>query len=144
MYCVNCGKQMAAEAKFCQGCGMAVGKDMPSSPPPPSAPPSGPTPPRSGAEIAGSPSVGEEANKQVAFVGVGALLGAVVGFAVRPSAFLFGKLPLMVVLTAGTTLQGLDAAFVPMARQSFGMLVGGVILGAFGGAMLARGMSKAG
>lgn len=142
MFCSNCGKQMLVEAKFCQGCGTAVGKDMPSSPPP--LPPSGSPPPRSNEEKAGSSSIGDEANRDVAFIAAGALLGAIVGFVMRPSAFIFGKLPLMVVLTAGTTLQGLEAAFVPMARQSFGMLVGGLILGAFAGALLARGMSKAG
>ena len=59
----------------------------------------------------------------------GLLLGAFVGFLLRPSGML-GQLPLEVVLTRGSALQGFDALLVPLAQQSFNYMLAGGIIGA--------------
>jgi hypothetical protein len=72
--------------------------------------------------------------------GAGFLVGAWIGYLLRPSAFLVGQLPLEIVITGGTQLSGLDSILVPLARQSLGMLIAGGVIGA--GAGLAYQLSR--
>jgi len=55
---------------------------------------------------------------------LGGILGAFLGFLLRPSLPLLGQLPLGVVITRGEFLHGFDALFKPMAEQSFNYYVG--------------------
>lgn len=62
------------------------------------------------------------------FTVAGLLVGAFIGFLLRPSAMLIGQLPFTVVMTRGANLEGLDEMLVPLAQTSFNyMLVGGVV-----------------
>jgi hypothetical protein len=61
---------------------------------------------------------------------LGALLGGLVAFLLRPSAFLVGQLPFDVVITRGATLKGVGQLYTSVAHTSFNMLVAGVIVGA--------------
>jgi hypothetical protein len=63
---------------------------------------------------------------------VGFLVGAVVGFLTRPSAFLVGQLPLGIVITRDASLNGMDQLLVPAAQASFDQLI---LLGFIGGAI---------
>lgn len=60
---------------------------------------------------------------------VGALVGGLIGFVLRPSAPLIGQLPLGTVITRGDNLDGLDKMLVPLAQTSFNYLVAGVVVG---------------
>ena len=61
---------------------------------------------------------------------LGGMLGAAIGFLMRPSVPLVGQLPLGVVLTRGLTLNGLDVLLRSTAEESFNYIVIGAILGA--------------
>jgi hypothetical protein len=71
------------------------------------------------------------------FIGVGAVLGAFIGFLLRPSVFLAGKLPFSTVITRGSNLRGLDELLVPTAQTSFNYLIVGAMVGALAGAAAA-------
>lgn len=64
---------------------------------------------------------------------IGALLGALTGFLLRPSVPGTGKLPFETVITAGANLDGLGLLLKPTARQSFQYLVLGFIFGGISG-----------
>ncbi len=62
------------------------------------------------------------------FAVAGAVVGAILGFLFRPSVPLLGQLPLGVVITRGSSLDGLDSLVRPFAEQSFNYVVAGAIL----------------
>jgi hypothetical protein len=59
----------------------------------------------------------------------GLFLGALLGYALRPSVLLIGKLPFGVVITRGATLTGVDRILVDAAARSFNMLLAGAAIG---------------
>jgi hypothetical protein len=59
----------------------------------------------------------------------GIFLGGLLGFALRPSVLLIGKLPFGLVITRGSTLTGVDRILVDAAARSFNMLLAGAVLG---------------
>jgi len=63
-------------------------------------------------------------------IGLGALLGGLVGFLLRPSVPLIGQLPFLVVISRGSGLRGLDALLRATAEQSYNYMVAGGVLGA--------------
>ena len=69
---------------------------------------------------------------------IGAIVGGLVGYWFRPSVPLLGQLPFESVITRGENLRGLDILLKGIAQQSFNYIVGGVILGAAVGFILAR------
>jgi len=73
---------------------------------------------------------------------VGLVIGAVIGFLVRPQAMLVGQLPFSTVITRGATLKGLEELLIPVARTSFNYLLVGAIIGALVGGVV--GMFAAG
>ena len=60
---------------------------------------------------------------------IGFLAGAVIGFLLRPAAFLIGQLPLKTVIMRGTDLQGLDKIMVSTAERSFNLMFGVAVVG---------------
>lgn len=73
---------------------------------------------------------------------VGASLGGILGFVLRPSAGLFGRLPFDVVITAGSNLRGADELLKPLAQQSFEYLVAGIVVGGVLGLVLAMALNR--
>jgi heme exporter protein C len=76
---------------------------------------------------------------------VGLILGALIGFLLRPSAPVLGQIPFSVVISRGSNLAGLDVLLKSLAEQSFnymiaGALVGGVLLGIVG--RMSKGISS--
>jgi len=67
---------------------------------------------------------------------IGSVIGAFVGFLLRPSAMLVGQLPFGVVITRGAYLKDLEQLLVPTAQTSFNIMVAGAILGALAGMAL--------
>lgn len=61
---------------------------------------------------------------------LGAILGGLVGFLLRPSLPLIGQLPFSTVITRGSNLSGIDMLLKSTAEQSFNYMVIGVIVGA--------------
>lgn len=61
---------------------------------------------------------------------IGALIGGIVAYLLRPSAPLVGQLPFDVVMTRGNNLQGLERMVIPTAETSFNYIIAGVIIGA--------------
>ncbi|NYT19046.1 MAG: hypothetical protein GKC08_01965 [Methanosarcinales archaeon] len=61
---------------------------------------------------------------------MGALIGGIVAYLLRPSAPLVGQLPFDVVITRGNNLQGLEKIAIPTAEASFNYIIAGVIIGA--------------
>src|SRR5260370_581684 len=68
---------------------------------------------------------------------IGAAVGGVIAFLLRPSVPIIGQLPFETVITAGSSLQGLDQLLKPVAQQSFKYLVIGFILGGIAGLIVA-------
>ncbi|MEA3202067.1 MAG: hypothetical protein QOE90_3495 [Thermoplasmata archaeon] len=62
------------------------------------------------------------------------LVGAFLGFLVRPSAGVLGQLPFDVVITRGATLQGLDTILRGTAEKSFNIMLAGLVIGLLLGA----------
>lgn len=77
----------------------------------------------------------------------GIFLGGLLGYALRPSVLLIGKLPFGIVITRGATLTGVDRILVDAAARSFNVLLAGAALGGLLGwglaAMLAGNIRKA-
>jgi len=67
---------------------------------------------------------------KIAFVFGGLLIGAVVGFLLRPGVPFMGQLSFSTVITRGTNLHGLDQLLVGYARTSFNYLIAGTVTGA--------------
>jgi hypothetical protein len=74
----------------------------------------------------------------VAAAVIGAFVGMVLGFLLRPSVPLVGQLPLQVVITAGSGLTGLDTILKGTAETSFNYLLVGALIGGFLGYFLYR------
>jgi hypothetical protein len=64
----------------------------------------------------------------VGYAGVGAVVGAILGYLFRPSVPLIGQLPFITVLTRGANLTGMDLIVRPVAEESFNYLVIGAIV----------------
>jgi hypothetical protein len=69
---------------------------------------------------------------------LGVMLGAFVGFLMRPNVPLVGQLPFGVVLTRGSYLTGLDTLVRSAAEQSFNYMLIGAIIGAVAFGALAK------
>lgn len=63
----------------------------------------------------------------------GFIVGGFLAFLMRPSAFLVGQLPFEQVISRGANLKGLDVMLVPLAQQSFNVMIIGSIVGALAG-----------
>ena len=61
---------------------------------------------------------------------LGAILGGMVGFLLRPSLPIIGQLPFKTVITRGSNLTGLDVVLKSTAEQSFNYMLIGIIVGA--------------
>lgn len=73
---------------------------------------------------------------------VGAFVGGLIGFLLRPAAPIVGQLPLDAVITRGMDYRGLDQFLVSYAETSFNYLVVGLIIGGVGGALAAYAISR--
>jgi uncharacterized membrane protein (Fun14 family) len=73
---------------------------------------------------------------------LGAILGAAVGFALRPSNILTGQLDLETVLMRGANLTGLDQLLKSQAEASSNMLLLCAVVGAALGYAIAKGREK--
>lgn len=69
---------------------------------------------------------------------VGALVGAAIGFFMRPSFPGIGQLPLETVVSRGTSLTGLDVLMKSSAEQSFDYLILGAVVGCVLGFIVGR------
>jgi hypothetical protein len=78
-----------------------------------------------------SPSV-----RVLGFGFVGSLIGGFVGFLGRPAGILAVQVPFEHVITRGVNLKGMDQMLVPLAQQSFNIMLMGTILGAIVGIMI--------
>jgi len=74
--------------------------------------------------------------KYLVFAIIGAIIGGLLGFLLRPHVPVVGQLPFSVVVSAGSDLKGLDEIVRPAAETSFGYLVLGTLMGLVGGAVL--------
>jgi hypothetical protein len=73
---------------------------------------------------------------------IGLVVGGVVGFLLRPSAFLVGQLPFETVITRGERLKGIDLLFKPTAETSFNYVLVGAIIGIVIGVVLSHFIPK--
>jgi len=64
---------------------------------------------------------------------LGAGVGGLVGFLLRPSVVIIGQLPFSTVITRGSNLSGLDTLLKGAAETSFNYILVGVLLGAAAG-----------
>jgi hypothetical protein len=69
---------------------------------------------------------------------LGLIVGAFIGFLLRPSAMLVGQLPFETVVSRGANLRGFDQLLVPTAEMSFNIMMVGAIIGAVAGAIIGR------
>ena len=79
------------------------------------------------------------ANSNGPMMGVGIagfLVGGLVGFLARPSAFFLGQLPFEHVISRGATLKGMDQMLIPLAQRSFNITLIGAIIGAVAGIVI--------
>ena len=66
----------------------------------------------------------------------GFLIGGLVGFLARPSAFFVGQLPFEHVITRGASLKGVEQVMIPLAQRSFNVTLMGAIIGAVAGIVI--------
>jgi uncharacterized protein YcfJ len=66
---------------------------------------------------------------------VGAAVGGMIGFLLRPAVPFIGQLPFGTVVMRGSNLLGLDVLLVGAAETSFNYLVAGLAMGAIAGAL---------
>lgn len=71
----------------------------------------------------------------------GVLVGAFLGFLIRPSIPIIGQLPLDSVITRGSGFSGADRVFVPYAETSFNYMLICAIIGGVGAFLLNRKLS---
>jgi len=64
---------------------------------------------------------------------LGLVIGAAIGFALRPSVLLVGQLPFETVISRGANLSGLDQLLVGTAQTSFNVMAAGAAVGTIGG-----------
>lgn len=95
MFCASCGAQVSDAASFCAQCGIRSG-----------------TPPAQGTAPAGPPLP--------LMIALGPLIGGLLGFLMRPSAFLVGQLPFEMVITRGSALSEMDQLLVRRGWNDFG------------------------
>ena len=132
MFCSKCGARLLDAAKFCGQCGtMGAGVAEEASTVEPPA--------RGGAALV---PVASRPGSPWAFTAAGILVGAVMGFILRPSVPLLGQLPIETVMTRGASLSGLEQLLVPTAQQSFNVMLTGAVLGALFGLVLFRTLAK--
>lgn len=79
----------------------------------------------------------EDSSSLMIEIGVaGFLIGSLVGFLARPSAFLIGQLSFETVISRGANLKGMDQMLVPLAQQSFNIMLIGAIIGTVAGVVI--------
>lgn len=82
--------------------------------------------------------------KYLTFAIVGALIGGLIGFLLRPHVPVVGQLPFSVVITAGSNLTGVEQLMKSAAETSFGYLMLGTLIGLVGGGVLVETMRLGG
>jgi putative oligomerization/nucleic acid binding protein len=107
--CMHCGKKVGLTKILCKSCLAAPAKILPRTNVNPDT-------------TDGRPRTGS-------FLFVGALLGGVIGFLVRPSVPVLGQLDFETVISRGSNLQGVDRMLRSVAEASFNYLVVGVLIG---------------
>lgn len=86
---------------------------------------------------------GSTSNGQIIGFGIGGFfIGGLIGFLLRPSAFLVGQLSLGQVISRGANFAGMDQMLIPLAQKSFNIMVGVAIVGAIVGALIGQYISK--
>ena len=73
---------------------------------------------------------------------VGCLAGGFIGFLLRPSAFVIGRLPFQHVITRGQSLQGVERVFMSLARESFNTMMIGAAISLLAGAAIGYFISR--
>ncbi len=71
------------------------------------------------------------------FAPVLAVAGAAIGFLLRPANIFGHQLPFSIVMTRGSTLQGINQLLVPLAQQSFNDVLAGALCGLVAGLIIA-------
>jgi len=83
-------------------------------------------------------STNSDPGRYFAFAFPGFFLGGFLGFLLRPANMFVGKLPFETVITLGSNLKGLDSLLKGLAQTSFLIMLGGAIVGAVIGAIIAH------
>lgn len=113
MFCASCGAKVSDVASFCAQCGTGV-------------------------RASGAPGTGPAGPPLALVITLGLFIGGLLGFLMRPSAFLVGQLPFGMVITRGSALTGMDQLLIPAAQQSFNVMLLGAVLGAVAGVGVSR------
>ena len=75
------------------------------------------------------PGAARTGSSTTVLVIAGAAIGSWIGFLLRPSVLMLGKLPFSAIVTRGSQFTGLDQILVPAAQASFNYVVVGAVLG---------------
>ncbi len=79
----------------------------------------------------------EKSNGPIIGIGIaGFLIGGLIAFLLRPSAFLIGQLSFGDVITRGASFKGMDQMLVPLAQRSFNVMLVGAIIGTIAGVVI--------
>lgn len=78
----------------------------------------------------------------IGFGAGGFFVGGLIGFLLRPSAFLVGQLSFGQVISRGSNFAGMDQMLVPLAQSSFNIMFGVAVVGAIVGALIGQYLSK--
>ena len=144
-YCASCGNRVAADSRFCSVCGREL-PDITDVPARASV-----VSPKYSIEHVESGNSGRRVSVELAGrtpasfylpCGLGILLGALVGFLLRPTVPMIGQLPLGMVLSGGDNLQGLDLLLRSTAQESREYVIIGGIIGLVIGYFVALMMFK--
>jgi hypothetical protein len=119
VFCPQCGTQAIDGAKFCAGCGGAVGGAVAAV-----------LNERAVVEARSSASVPRWRLNPAMLATLGLVVGGFVGFQMRPSVMFIGQLPFQTVITRGSGLRGIDQILISTAQQSFNVMFVGALIGA--------------
>jgi hypothetical protein len=117
--CPHCGAETGSGQKFCSDCGARLDETTARS--------------TTQALDRGGPAGGTTGAMRLnpALLAVaGFLIGALVGFQMRPAVMFVGQLPFETVITRGANLKGLDQILLSTAQQSFNVMLFGALVGA--------------
>jgi len=128
--CANCSKPVDEGDQFCPYCNAPMSNAPMSNYYRPKKEKEGTPELASDVNAARIPKANELLRKAMGLGGVvGALVGGIIGFLLRPSVPLIGQLDFGAVISRGSNLRGMDQLLVSTAETSFNYLVVGAIIG---------------
>jgi len=123
IFCPSCLNPASKDAKFCAYCNAPLNVEPTSA-------------------QAKALERASQSRRYVSHGLIGFLVGAFIGYLLRPAAPFVGQLPFGTVITRGSNLEGLDQLLVSTAESSFNYMLIGAIIGCVGLILITSALSR--